>query len=235
MGVLDRESSSKPLMEMTGITKIFFQGKENEVRALRHADLSVQRGDMIAVMGPSGSGKSTLLHILGMLDLPTRGKYWYDGQDAGSLSESKRAALRGKKIGIVLQDYGMIKELSAAENAEIPLVIAGRKCAEVKAAVAKAMEKVGLSDKLHVKSALLSGGEQQRVAIARVIASGAEVILADEPTGALDSDTTKEIMDLLESLNKEGKTIVIVTHNEYVAKRCPRRIHILDGQLHEET
>ena len=112
---------------MTGITKIFFQGKENEVRALRHADLSVQRGDMIAVMGPSGSGKSTLLHILGMLDLATSGKYWYDGQDAGSLSESKRAALRGKKIGIVLQDYGMIKELSAAENAEIPLVIAGRK------------------------------------------------------------------------------------------------------------
>ena len=127
----------------------------------------------------------------------------------------------------------MIKELSAAENAEIPLVIAGRKCAETKAAVAKAMEKVGLSDKLHVKAALLSGGEQQRVAIARVIASGAEVILADEPTGALDSDTTKEIMDLLEALNKDGKTIVIVTHNEYVAGRCRRRINIQDGQLRE--
>ena len=233
MGVLDRESSLKPLMEMTGITKIFFQGKENEVRALRHADLSVQRGDMIAVMGPSGSGKSTLLHILGMLDLPTRGKYWYDGRDAGALSEAKRSALRGEKIGIVLQDYGMIKEMSAAENAEIPLVIAGRKRAETKAAVAKAMEKVGLSDKLHAKAALLSGGEQQRVAIARVIASGAEVILADEPTGALDSDTTKEIMDLLEALNKDGKTIVIVTHNEYVAGRCGRRINILDGQLRE--
>ena len=233
MGVRDQEAS-RPLMEMKSITKIFFPGKENEVRALRHTDLSVRRGDMIAVMGPSGSGKSTLLHILGMLDLPTRGKYWYDGQDVGAFSEAKRAALRGEKIGIVLQDYGMIKEMSAAENAEIPLVIAGRKRAEAKTAVAGAMEKVGLSDKLHVKAALLSGGEQQRVAIARVIASGAEVILADEPTGALDSDTTREIMDLLETLNREGKTIVVATHNQYVADRCRRRIRILDGQLKED-
>lgn len=227
-------TASQLLMELKGVTKTFFPGKTNEVRALQDIDLRVNKGEMIAVTGPSGSGKSTLLHILAMLDLPNNGEYMYDGQEAGKLSEAKRAQLRGAKIGLVLQDYGMIKELTAEENAEIPLVIAGKKKAEIKTAVKSALEKVGLSDKLHVRAALLSGGEQQRVAIARVIASGAEVILADEPTGALDSGTTKEIMELLQTLNKEGKTVIIVTHNPFVASSCLRRIHILDGKLSEE-
>ncbi len=230
----EKRTAVKPLMELRSVTRVFFPGKENEVRALRHVDLDVERGDMIAVTGPSGSGKSTLLHILAMLDLPTRGKYRYDGQDTAKLSEAARARLRGAKIGIVLQDYGMIRELTAADNVEIPLLIAGRKSSEIKEAVKKALEKVGLSDKLHVKAALLSGGEQQRVAIARAVASGAEVILADEPTGALDTATTKEIMDLLQKLNEEGKTVIVVTHNAYVADRCRRRIRIRDGYLQEE-
>ena len=227
-------TASQLLMELKGVSKIFFPGKANEVHALQDVDLCVNKGEMIAVTGPSGSGKSTLLHILAMLDLPTSGTYLYDGQDTAKLSEAKRAKLRGAKIGLVLQDYGMIKELTAEENAEIPLIIAERKPAEIKAVVKSALEKVGLSEKQHVKASLLSGGEQQRVAIARVIASGAEVILADEPTGALDSNTTKEIMDLLKMLNAEGKTIIVVTHNQFVASSCSRRIHILDGKLSEE-
>ena len=234
MIMTEKDLTKLPLMELKSVSRVFFPGKENEVRALRHIDLCVERGDMIAVTGPSGSGKSTLLHILAMLDLPTRGRYRYDGQDAGKLSEAERARLRGEKIGIVLQDYGMIRELSAADNVEITLLIAGRKSSESKTAVTNALEKVGLSDKLHVKAALLSGGEQQRVAIARVIASGAEVILADETTGALDTATTKEIMDLLQQLNEEGKTVIVVTHNAYVAGRCRRKIRIRDGYLAEE-
>ena len=217
MKTMENTNTCAPLMELKAVSRTFCPGKTKEVHALRNVGFTVQRGDRIAVMGPSGSGKSTLLHILAMLDLPSSGEYRYDGQDTKTLSEAKRAALRGGKIGIVLQDYGMIKDLTAMENAEIPLVIAGRKSRESAAAVRSALEKVGLGDKLHVKAALLSGGEQQRVAIARVIASGAEVILADEPTGA------------------EGKTILVVTHNPMVAERCTRRFHILDGELREET
>ena len=223
-----------PLMELKGVSKTFFPRKPNEVHALQEVNLRVEKGEMIAVTGPSGSGKSTLLHILSLLDLPSCGAYYYNGQNVGELPEAKRAALRGAKIGLVLQDYGMIKELTAEQNAEIPLVILGKKREETKAAVKEALEKVGLSDKLHVKAALLSGGEQQRVAIARVIASGAEVILADEPTGALDSATTKEIMDLLKELNAEGKTVIVVTHNQFVASVCTRKIRILDGKLSED-
>ena len=226
-------AADRPLMELKGISRIFFPGKANEVSALQDTDLTVDRGDMLAVMGPSGSGKSTLLHILALLDLPSSGDYFFDGQDTKALSEARRAKLRGEKIGLVLQDYGMIRELTAEENAEIPLVIAGKKKETIKAAVKSALEKVGLADKLKVKAALLSGGEQQRVAIARVIASGAEVILADEPTGALDSGTTKEIMALLKKLNEEGKTVIIVTHNPYVADCCTRKIRIQDGRLTE--
>ena len=221
------------ILETIGLCKTYGSG-DTMVKALDGVDLTVEKGEFVAVVGPSGSGKSTLLHILAMLDLPTRGKYRYDGQDTAKLSEAERARLRGAKIGIVLQDYGMIRELTAADNVEIPLLIAGRKSSEIKEAVKKALEKVGLSDKLHVKAALLSGGEQQRVAIARAVASGAEVILADEPTGALDTATTKEIMDLLQKLNEEGKTVIVVTHNAYVADRCRRRIRIRDGYLQEE-
>ena len=234
MSVMEK-AASQPLMELKGISRIFFPGKANEVHALQNIDLRVEKGEMIAVTGPSGSGKSTLLHILAMLDLPSSGQYFYDGQNTSKLSEAKRAALRGAKIGLVLQHYGMIKELTAEENAEIPLVIAGKKNNVIQESVKNALEKVGLADKLHVKAALLSGGEQQRVAIARAIASGAEVILADEPTGALDSNTTKEIMELLKKLNAEGKTVIIVTHNQFVASSCPRRIQILDGKLSEEV
>lgn len=234
MSVMEK-AASQPLMELKGISRIFFPGKANEVHALQNIDLRVEKGEMIAVTGPSGSGKSTLLHILAMLDLPSSGQYFYDGQNTSKLSEAKRAALRGAKIGLVLQDYGMIKELTAEENAEIPLVIAGKKNNVIQESVKNALEKVGLADKLHVKAALLSGGEQQRVAIARAIASGAEVILADEPTGALDSNTTKEIMELLKKLNAEGKTVIIVTHNLFVASSCARRIQILDGKLSEEV
>lgn len=224
-----------PVIDLQDVSRVFFPGKEREVRALEKVNLCVNRGDMIAVTGPSGSGKSTLLHILAMLDLPSSGIYRFNGQDTAKLSEANRAKLRGENIGIVLQDYGMIKELTTVENAEIPLVIAGKKKEETQAAVKRAFERVGLGNKLRVKAALLSGGEQQRVAIARVIASGAEVILADEPTGALDSSTTKGIMETLRSLNSEGKTVIIATHNQYVADCCKRRIHILDGHLSENA
>ncbi len=224
-----------PVIDLQDVSRVFFPGKEREVRALEKVNLCVNRGDMIAVTGPSGSGKSTLLHILAMLDLPSSGIYRFNGQDTAKLSEANRAKLRGENIGIVLQDYGMIKELTTVENAEIPLVIAGKKKEETQAAVKRALERVGLGNKLRVKAALLSGGEQQRVAIARVIASGAEVILADEPTGALDSSTTKGIMETLRSLNSEGKTVIIATHNQYVADCCKRRIHILDGHLSENA
>ena len=235
MKIVKNTELMDPVIDLQDVSRVFFPGKEREVRALEKVNLCVNRGDMIAVTGPSGSGKSTLLHILAMLDLPSSGIYRFNGQDTAKLSEANRAKLRGENIGIVLQDYGMIKELTTVENAEIPLVIAGKKKEETQAAVKRAFERVGLGNKLRVKAALLSGGEQQRVAIARVFASGAEVILADEPTGALDSSTTKGIMETLRSLNSEGKTVIIATHNQYVADCCKRRIHILDGHLSENA
>lgn len=222
------------IIEMHGVRKIFFPGKPNEVRALDNTDFCVEPGEMIAVMGPSGSGKSTLLHIIAMLDRPTGGTYIFAGNDTSGISEAKMAKLRGEWIGIVFQDYGMIRELTALENIEIPLIVAKKKKTEIREKSLKALEEVGLSEKAHVKAALLSGGEQQRIAIARVIASNAKLILADEPTGALDSHTTEEIMRILRRLNSKGVTIIVATHNSYVADCCSKMLRMKDGQLFEE-
>jgi len=222
------------MIDMHGIRKVFFPGKSNEVRALDNTDFSVESGEMVAVMGPSGSGKSTLLHIIAMLDRPTDGSYIFDGTDTSLIRESEMARLRGGRIGIVLQDYGMIQELTALENVEIPLIIAKEKRAAIRRKSLHALEQVGLLEKAQVKASLLSGGEQQRVAIARVIAGDVKLILADEPTGALDSRTTEEIMGILKGLNTKGVTIVVATHNSYVADCCSRRLRIKDGRLFEE-
>ena len=219
------------MIRLTNICKSFFKGEPNEVRALQNVTQVVEHGEMVALTGPSGSGKSTFLHVLGLLDVPDTGFYEFDGKLVNELGDAARAEIRNTKIGIVLQDYGIIPELSVKENVELPLVIRGLPRKEIKAKTMDAVEKVGLAEKISVRTSRLSGGQQQRVAIARALVGGAKLLLADEPTGALDSETAREIMDLLCAVNKTGCTIIVATHDPRVAERCGREIRLKDGKI----
>ncbi|HEX8154362.1 MAG TPA: ABC transporter ATP-binding protein [Thermoanaerobaculia bacterium] len=204
---------------------------EHEVRALNGVTVTIGDGEFVAIMGPSGSGKSTMMNILGCLDSPTSGIYRLDGIDVGTLRENALADIRNKKIGFVFQSFNLIPDLSVFDNVDVPLRYRGLGAADRKRRIERALEMVGLSARTKHLPSQLSGGQQQRVAIARVLAGDPKFILADEPTGNLDSLMAREIMELLDRINAEGTTIVMVTHSPEAAERAQRQIHVLDGRV----
>lgn len=218
------------MIEMTGVTRVFDMGG-HPVHALAGVTLAIARGEAVAIMGPSGSGKSTLMNIIGCLDRPTAGRYLLAGEDVSHLDRDRLARIRNRRIGFIFQSYNLLPQLTAQENVEVPLIYRGTPAAERRAAARAALEAVGLGDRLGHRPSELSGGQQQRVSIARALAAEPEVILADEPTGALDSRAGEEILGLLLDLNARGRTLVVVTHDDGVAKRCRRVVRMLDGRV----
>jgi putative ABC transport system ATP-binding protein len=221
------------LLALDDVARSYPMGR-GEVHALRGVSLRAERGDYLALMGTSGSGKSTLLHLLGCLDRPTRGSYRLDGTDVAALDDEALSRLRNRKIGFVFQAFFLIPELDVAENVELPLVYQGVPRTEREARAARALASVGLSARRAHRPRELSGGECQRVAIARALVGEPDLLLADEPTGNLDSRTGEEIMDVLDALNARGVTVVLVTHDEAKARRARRVIRIQDGRIVEE-
>ncbi len=222
---------TEPVVRIEQVVKEFATG-ETSFRALDGVSLEIHRGEMVAIMGPSGSGKSTLMTLIGLLDTPTGGDYWLDGQNVSSLSRLEQARVRNAKIGFVFQNFNLLPRLSALKNVELPLVYARMDAREREARARAALEAVGLGSKLHNRPNELSGGQKQRVAVARALVGTPSMILADEPTGALDTRTGAEIMGLFRALNREqGLTIVIVTHDPEIGRQMDRVIGLRDGQL----
>jgi putative ABC transport system ATP-binding protein len=222
------------MIELKNVHKVYPMG-EVSVPALRGINLTIHPGEFVAIMGPSGSGKSTLMHLLGCLDLPSDGVVQLDGKDITKLDEDTLAQIRGKKVGFVFQTFNLIPTLTAQENVELPLFFQGVPREKRRARAAELLRKVGLDGRLHHRPAQLSGGERQRVAIARALANDPEIILADEPTGNLDSESGKAILELLAQLHREGKTIILVKHNPEAAAYAQRIVRIRDGRLVEEV
>ena len=224
------------LLELTGIEKTFAVRRGGaSVKALRGVDLAVDRGEMIAIRGSSGAGKSTLLHIIGCLDRPTKGSYRLDGKDVVQESAARLAQIRNRTFGFVMQHFALVDEDSALQNAAIPLLFARTSPSLAKARALQQLDHLGIAHLARRKTATLSGGEKQRVAIARALVNRPDVILADEPTGALDGENSAMIMEIFKTLHAEGKTIIIVTHEENVAGACQRIITLSDGQIRAES
>ena len=220
------------MIEIKNLVKIYNKGKTNEFCALKGIDLSIEEGEMVAIIGKSGAGKSTLLHILAAIDSYDKGSYLVDGVSVGDLKEKERARFRNQKMGIVMQDYALIDEYTIEENVQIPLIFGKVKGNDVRREkIMTALENVGLAELAKKPVRQLSGGQKQRVAIARALVNNTTFLLADEPTGALDSKTSGEIMDVFEKLNQGGKTVINVTHDMEVAARCGRVIEISDGEI----
>jgi putative ABC transport system ATP-binding protein len=216
-------------IQLVGVTKTYRMGAI-EVAALRGVSLEIADGELVAIMGPSGSGKSTLMNILGCLDVPTAGSYRLDGQEVGRLKDDQLAVVRSKKIGFVFQQFNLLARTPAVEQVELPMVYAGIR--DRRARALAALDAVGLSDRAHHRPTELSGGQQQRVAIARALVNEPSIILADEPTGALDTHTSAEIMAIFQRLNRErGLTVIFVTHEPHIAHHTRRNIHLLDGLI----
>ncbi len=221
------------MIEMHGVSKTYLMG-ENAVHALADINLKVEDHEFIAIIGPSGSGKSTLMNIIGCLDVPDEGNYVLDGDDVSGCSEQELSVIRNQKIGFVFQQFNLLQKLTALDNVALPLVYQRVPANDRKERALKALEMVGLSDRTHHRPNELSGGQQQRVAIARALVTDPALILADEPTGNLDSHSGREIIQILHSLHNEGKTIVLITHDNSVAKEAQRSIRIADGRIVSE-
>ena len=222
------------LVEIKDVCKIYNPG-ENEVRALDHVSLTIDEQEFVAIIGHSGSGKSTLMNMLGCLDVPTSGEYWLHGQDVSALSDDALSDIRNREIGFIFQGFNLIPNLTALENVELPLIYRGVSKSVREELSVEALKKVGLEHRMDHKPSEMSGGQQQRVAIARAIAQAPPVILADEPTGNLDSNSTKEIMDILKGLHKEGRTVILITHDNEIAAQEKRVIKIRDGKIESDS
>jgi len=205
-----------------------------EVVALKDVNLEIERGEFVAIIGPSGSGKSTLMNMIGCLDTPTSGEYILDGINVSTLNDNQLAEIRNLKIGFIFQGFNLLPKLNALENVELPLIYRGVPSKERYEKCVEALKMVGLEDRIHHRPNQLSGGQQQRVAIARAIAGTPPILLADEPTGALDSKSGKEVLEIMDELNKRGSTIILITHDMNVASRAKRIIRIMDGQIKED-
>ncbi|AQY52135.1 ABC transporter ATP-binding protein [Listeria weihenstephanensis FSL R9-0317] len=224
---------ASPLIDMKNLTKTYTLGGET-FKALDNVTLAVEQGEFLAIVGPSGSGKSTLMNMIGCLDVPDSGQYHLDGVDVATLNDNKLSAIRNKKIGFIFQQFNLLTKLSALENVELPLIYGGVSAAKREEIALECLRKVSLTDKKQNLPTQLSGGQQQRVAIARALAANPQILLADEPTGALDSKTGKEVMAILQELNRAGNTIVMITHDLDIASYGTRTIRIQDGQLFNE-
>ncbi len=223
--------SAQPIVRLEGVTRVYEMGR-NQVRALRGVDLSVDAGEMVAVMGASGSGKSTLMNILGCLDVPTSGTYWLDGTAVSGLNRNQLADLRNQKLGFVFQGFNLLARTSAIENVELPLLYdRASRWRGTRALAARALERVGLGDRLDHQPSELSGGQQQRVAIARALVTEPRLLLADEPTGNLDSRTSVDVMALFQELNDQGITVLLVTHESDIARYAKRIVEVRDGRI----
>lgn len=224
------DKTQTPLIELKDIYKIYYMGDE-EVRASDGISLKIYKGEFVAIVGKSGSGKSTLMNIIGALDVPTEGQYLLGGNDVGEMSDNELAEIRNKMIGFVFQQYNLLPKLSILENVELPLLYAGLDSKERKERALESLARVGLKEKAKNLPNQLSGGQQQRVSIARALAGDPSLILADEPTGALDSKTGREVLDFLRKLNDEGNTIIIITHDNSIALEAKRVVRIHDGKI----
>ena len=226
--------SNDTLIKMEGVKKVFYTD-EVETHALSEIHLEIQKGQYISIAGPSGCGKSTLLSILGLLDSPTNGQYWLNGQPVSKLTISERTRIRNREIGFIFQAFNLIGDLTVYENVELPLTYRGTGTAERKQKVQRALERVGMAHRLRHYPSQLSGGQQQRVAVARALVGDPLILMADEPTGNLDSKNGEAVMELLRDLHRNGATICMVTHDERYANFAERNIHLFDGRIVDET
>src|SRR5919109_60549 len=224
------QQAMEPLIKLDGVSKVFYTD-EVETHALNNVQVQIQRGEYIAIAGPSGCRKTTLLSLLGLLDSPTDGVYWLDGKDVSNLSASDRARVRNREIGFIFQAFNLIGDLTVYENVELPLTYRGMSSGERKQRVQEALERVGMSHRMKHYPSQLSGGQQQRVAVARAIAGKPLILLADEPTGNLDSKNGESVMELLRDLHRAGATICMVPHDQRYANFAERTIHLFDGRI----
>jgi putative ABC transport system ATP-binding protein len=226
--------SDRAVIAVRGLTRAYPMGGET-VHALRGVDLTIARNEYVAVMGPSGSGKSTLMNLIGCLDTPTSGEYWLSGVEVSRLGDDELARIRNEEIGFVFQTFNLLPRASALHNVELPLIYAGERAAERRARASRALERVGLGNRMDHRPNELSGGQRQRVAIARALVNEPSILLADEPTGNLDSATSEEILAVFDELHAAGQTIVLVTHEHEVAQRARREVTLRDGVIHSDT
>lgn len=222
------------ILSMKNITKSYYLGEEEQL-ILKGINLTVNRGEFVSILGPSGSGKSTMMNIIGCLDKATSGQYMLSGRDIKDLDENELAEIRSKEIGFIFQSFQLLPRLTALQNVELPMIYSGVSPVKRKEIAKKMLERVGLSDRLNHYPNQLSGGQQQRVAIARALSTNPTILLADEPTGALDQRTGHQVMELFKELHAEGRTIIMITHDEKIAKQATRIVRILDGNIVEEV
>ena len=223
------------LIDIKDLYKIYNEGRENEVRALDGVSLRIDRGEFVAIVGASGSGKSTMMNVLGCLDVATYGSYTLNGTDVTALKDRELARIRNQEIGFIFQGYNLLQDLNALDNVILPLIYRGTSIFEREDMAMEALARVGMDDRAHHKPSEMSGGQQQRVAIARAIATHPPIIMADEPTGALDSKTGRHVLGILQELYKEGTTILLITHDDNIAATAPRVVRLSDGKITSDT